>query len=94
MQLLSILALALSFSGAALAVQCDDKRTLSQSVIGINKDVSVEVVQCSNTITPVVDTIAVRDVPVLEKRQANVCGATCASLGRPAKAMFCMRFED
>ncbi|ETW78478.1 hypothetical protein HETIRDRAFT_109064 [Heterobasidion irregulare TC 32-1] len=79
MQLLSILALALSFSGAVLAVQCDDKKTLSQTVIGANKDVSVQVVHCSNTITPVADTIAVRDVPVLEKRQANVCGATCTT---------------
>ncbi|THH14083.1 hypothetical protein EW146_g6216 [Bondarzewia mesenterica] len=81
MQLFSILALALSFSGSALAIiQCDDKKTLSQTVIGENKNVGVEVVQCSNVITPVLDELAERDAFAFEKRQTDVCGATCNTI--------------
>ncbi|THH18287.1 hypothetical protein EW146_g2658 [Bondarzewia mesenterica] len=78
MQLLSILAIALSVSGTAFAaVQCDDKRTISQSFIGKDKDVSVEVAQCSNFITPA--SVAGSDDSILQKRQDDVCGAPCTT---------------
>ncbi|KAI0069291.1 hypothetical protein BV25DRAFT_1874966 [Artomyces pyxidatus] len=81
MYFFSLLIIALPLFGSThAALQCDDKKTLSHTLVGPNNDVSVDYIHCSNAITPGLQPIAVRSV--LGTRQSapvNVCGAPCTT---------------
>ncbi|KAI0069302.1 hypothetical protein BV25DRAFT_1910987 [Artomyces pyxidatus] len=81
MYFLSLLAIALPLIGSThAALQCDNKKTISHTLAGPNKDVSVNYVHCSNIIRPELEPIALRNgLTTRQSVPVDVCGATCAT---------------
>ncbi|TFY57475.1 hypothetical protein EVG20_g8533 [Dentipellis fragilis] len=78
MQFFTLITAALTLvAGAAAEITCENRKTLSSSQIGQDKNVQLQHVHCSNAIKPTGEDIQLRDVEFLGKRQTNVCGATC-----------------